>query len=64
MVYAPNLLRCPSEKLTTVLENSKYEQAFLRSLLLQLNADKDVCAYDTNSEKAIGSKKEEEKNVT
>ncbi|KAI9488224.1 hypothetical protein BDB00DRAFT_849422 [Zychaea mexicana] len=60
MVYAPNLLRCPSEKLTTVLENSKYEQAFLRCLLLQLDADKAACAYDTNSDKAIGSKKEME----
>ncbi|KAI7856712.1 Rho GTPase activation protein [Circinella umbellata] len=63
MVYAPNLLRCPSEKLTTVLENSKYEQAFLRSLLLQLNVDKDACAYDTNSEKTIGLKKEEENSM-
>ncbi|KAI9253534.1 hypothetical protein BDA99DRAFT_520052 [Phascolomyces articulosus] len=59
MVYAPNLLRCPSEKLTTVLENSKYEQAFLRSLLLQLSADKEACAYDTHSDMAMGSKKEE-----
>ncbi|KAI8138329.1 hypothetical protein BJV82DRAFT_631889 [Fennellomyces sp. T-0311] len=57
MVFAPNLLRCPSEKLTTVLENSKYEQAFLRCLLLQLDADKTACAHDTNGDRIIGTKK-------
>ncbi|KAI8384467.1 uncharacterized protein BYT42DRAFT_562625 [Radiomyces spectabilis] len=44
MVFAPNFLRCPSESLTAVFENSKYEQAFLRTLLFELKADKLACA--------------------
>lgn len=45
MVYAPNFLRCPSDSLTTVFENSKYEQAFVRTLITQLETDKHACAY-------------------
>ncbi|KAI9316473.1 hypothetical protein BX666DRAFT_1951155 [Dichotomocladium elegans] len=45
MVFAPNFLRCPSESLTTVFENSKYEQAFVKTLLLHLSTDKAACAY-------------------
>lgn len=33
MVFAPNFLRCPSESLTTVFENSKYEQADRKSVV-------------------------------
>ncbi|KAG2183668.1 hypothetical protein INT43_006676 [Umbelopsis isabellina] len=33
MVFAPNFLRCPYESLTQVFENSKWEQAFLRTLI-------------------------------
>ncbi|RUS18343.1 hypothetical protein BC937DRAFT_88864 [Endogone sp. FLAS-F59071] len=33
MVFAPNFLRCPHENLTIVFENSKYEQAFVRTLI-------------------------------
>ncbi|RUS26185.1 hypothetical protein BC938DRAFT_471108 [Jimgerdemannia flammicorona] len=33
MVFAPNFLRCPHENLTVVFENSKYEQAFVRTLI-------------------------------
>lgn len=54
MVFAPNFLRCPSESLTTVFENSKYEQAFLRTLINEMVVDPDICAYDTDSSKAIG----------
>ncbi|KAI7903019.1 Rho GTPase activation protein [Cokeromyces recurvatus] len=54
MVFAPNFLRCPSESLTTVFENSKYEQAFLRTLINQMVADADACAYDPDNSKAIG----------
>ncbi|KAI9478502.1 MAG: Rho GTPase activation protein [Benjaminiella poitrasii] len=54
MVFAPNFLRCPSESLTTVFENSKYEQAFLRTLIHHMVTDADVCAYDPDSTKAIG----------
>lgn len=57
MVFAPNLLRCPSDRLTTVLENSKYEQAFLRTLLMELSADKTACAYDPAEEVSFGKKK-------
>lgn len=57
MVFAPNLLRCPSEKLTTVLENSKYEQAFLRTLLLEMEADKAACAFDTDEEHIVGRRR-------
>lgn len=37
MVFAPNILRCPSEDLTVVLENSKFEQGFVRNLILWLD---------------------------
>ncbi|RIA84346.1 hypothetical protein C1645_808810 [Glomus cerebriforme] len=37
MVFAPNFLRCPSDNLALIFENTKYEQAFLRTLLLNLN---------------------------
>ncbi|ORX62916.1 hypothetical protein DM01DRAFT_1331024 [Hesseltinella vesiculosa] len=43
MVFAPNFLRCPSESLTTVFENSKYEQAFLRTLIRHLQVDRAQC---------------------
>ncbi|KAI7859106.1 hypothetical protein BDC45DRAFT_255717 [Circinella umbellata] len=48
MVYAPNFLRCPSESLATVFENSKYEQAFVRTLITDLYAEKTRCAYVTD----------------
>jgi hypothetical protein len=54
MVFAPNFLRCPSESLTTVFENSKYEQAFLRTLITKINVDANACAYDPDSNKAMG----------
>jgi hypothetical protein len=37
MVFAPNFLRCPSDNLAKIFENTKYEQSFLRTLLLNLN---------------------------
>ncbi|KAI9299633.1 Rho GTPase activation protein, partial [Cunninghamella echinulata] len=48
MVFAPNFLRCPSESLTTVFENSKFEQYFLRTLIQQLDVSKNSCAFDDN----------------
>ncbi|KAI8643705.1 hypothetical protein BD408DRAFT_385067 [Parasitella parasitica] len=54
MVFAPNFLRCPSESLTTVFENSKYEQAFLRTLINEVKIDPKACAYGEDSTKAIG----------
>ncbi|KAI8061754.1 hypothetical protein BC940DRAFT_370513 [Gongronella butleri] len=45
MVFAPNFLRCPSESLTTVFENSKYEQAFLRTLIRHLQVDRQQCVH-------------------
>lgn len=36
MVYAPNFLRCPSDNLTVIFENAKYEQAFVRTMILHL----------------------------
>jgi len=39
MVFAPNFLRCPSDNLAVIFENTKYEQAFLRTLLLNLNSN-------------------------
>ncbi|KAF7730943.1 hypothetical protein EC973_000989 [Apophysomyces ossiformis] len=53
MVFAPNFLRCPSESLTTVFENSRYEQAFLRTLIHEMQVDKDKCAY--SPERVLGS---------
>ncbi|KAI8081778.1 uncharacterized protein BX664DRAFT_380722 [Halteromyces radiatus] len=46
MVFAPNFLRCPGESLTTVFENSKYEQIFLRTLIQRLQVSKHSCVYD------------------
>ncbi|KAI8351794.1 hypothetical protein EDC96DRAFT_466952 [Choanephora cucurbitarum] len=54
MVFAPNFLRCPSESLTTVFENSKYEQAFLRTLIDKMVIDPNACAYDPDTTKAVG----------
>jgi hypothetical protein len=48
MVFAPNFLRCPSVNLTTIFENSKYEQIFLKTLITELQVDKEACAYNTN----------------
>ncbi|RKO98401.1 hypothetical protein CXG81DRAFT_15960 [Caulochytrium protostelioides] len=33
MVFAPNFLRCPSDNPTTIFENTKFEQGFLRILI-------------------------------
>ncbi|KAJ3112173.1 hypothetical protein HDU96_004874 [Phlyctochytrium bullatum] len=33
MVFAPNFLRCPSDNPVTIFENTKFEQAFLRTLM-------------------------------
>ncbi|KAI7862382.1 hypothetical protein BDF14DRAFT_1856420 [Spinellus fusiger] len=54
MVFAPNFLRCPSESLTTVFENSKYEQSFLKTLIMELSVDRNACLYDSNASHAIG----------
>ncbi|KAI8643681.1 Rho GTPase activation protein [Parasitella parasitica] len=45
MVFAPNFLRCPSVNLTTIFENSKYEQLFLKTLITNLDVEKQSCAY-------------------
>ncbi|CDH60032.1 rho gtpase activation protein [Lichtheimia corymbifera JMRC:FSU:9682] len=45
MVFAPNFLRCPSDSLTTVFQNSKYEQAFVRTLINDMQTEKESCAY-------------------
>lgn len=55
MVFAPNFLRCPSESLTTVFENSKYEQAFLRTLINQIYVDPSLCVYEPDSTKIMGT---------
>eukprot|EP00158_Paraphelidium_tribonemae_P003193 Partr_v1_DN25949_c0_g1_i3_m68372 putative Rho GTPase activating protein 39 len=39
MVFAPNILRCPSDNLQVILENTKYEQAFVRTLITHLVSD-------------------------
>lgn len=39
MVFAPNILRCPGENLQLVLENTRFEQAFVRTLIQNLRAD-------------------------
>lgn len=57
MVFAPNFLRCPSESLTTVFENSKYEQAFLRTLINEMAVNPGQCIYDEDSSKVIGQYK-------
>ncbi|KAI8973225.1 hypothetical protein BDF20DRAFT_837192 [Mycotypha africana] len=55
MIFAPNILRCPSESLATVFENSKHEQAFLRTLINHLKVNLHACIYDEDSSKAVGS---------
>ncbi|KAI9256709.1 Rho GTPase activation protein [Sporodiniella umbellata] len=55
MVFAPNFLRCPSESLTTVFENSKYEQAFLRTLINQIKIDPSLCTYEPDPSQAMGT---------
>lgn len=57
MVFAPNFLRCPSVNLTTIFENSKYEQLFLKTLITELEVDKEECAY--NEQEVIGRIKEQ-----
>ncbi|ORE17755.1 Rho GTPase activation protein [Rhizopus microsporus] len=59
MVFAPNFLRCPSESLTTVFENSKYEQAFLRTLINETHVDPSACAYESDSSKVFGQYKDQ-----
>ena len=34
MVFAPNFLRCPSDNPQVIFENTKYEQSFLKQLIL------------------------------
>jgi hypothetical protein len=34
MVFAPNFLRCPSDSPQVIFTNTRYEQGFLRTLLL------------------------------
>lgn len=48
MVFAPNFLRCPSANLTTIFENSKYEQTFLKTLIEDIQVDKEACIYNDN----------------
>ncbi|CAG8561530.1 10944_t:CDS:10 [Dentiscutata erythropus] len=38
MVFAPNFLRCPSDNLAVIFENTKYEQTYVRTLLLNLHS--------------------------
>ena len=33
MVFAPNLLRCPSNDLQVAMDNSKWEMTFVRTLI-------------------------------
>lgn len=54
MVFAPNFLRCPSENLAVIFENTKYEQAFLRTLLLNLNS---IDFFDDDENLSISSNK-------
>ncbi|KAI9364120.1 hypothetical protein BD770DRAFT_462691, partial [Pilaira anomala] len=42
MVFAPNFLRCPSVNLTTIFENSKHEQMFVKTLITELKIDKEA----------------------
>jgi len=39
MIFAPNFLRCPSDNLGVILKNTKYEQTFMRTLILNLKND-------------------------
>lgn len=41
MVFAPNFVRCPSDNPTTIFENTKYEQAFIRILMTYIPTDQD-----------------------
>ncbi|ORY07717.1 hypothetical protein K493DRAFT_250939 [Basidiobolus meristosporus CBS 931.73] len=36
MIFAPNFLRCPSENLNEIFEKTRYEQAYIRTLLLEM----------------------------
>lgn len=45
MVFAPNFLRCPSTNLTTIFENSKHEQNFVKTLLTDLKLEQDISVY-------------------
>ncbi|KAL0084036.1 hypothetical protein F4703DRAFT_1929479 [Phycomyces blakesleeanus] len=54
MVFAPNFLRCPSESLTTVFENSKYEQSFLKTLITEISVDRNMCLYDEDASLVTG----------
>ncbi|RIB02959.1 hypothetical protein C2G38_2255281 [Gigaspora rosea] len=38
MVFAPNFLRCPSDNLAVIFENTKYEQTYVKTLLLNLRS--------------------------
>ncbi|CAG8490713.1 6207_t:CDS:10 [Paraglomus brasilianum] len=42
MVFAPSFLRCPSENLAVVFENTKYEQAFVKTLLINFKENCDA----------------------
>ena len=37
MVFAPNLLRCPSTDLQVAMDNSKWEMTFVRTLINNLD---------------------------
>ncbi|KAK9710500.1 hypothetical protein K7432_008395 [Basidiobolus ranarum] len=37
MIFAPNFLRCPSENLNEIFEKTRYEQAYIRTLLLEMS---------------------------
>jgi len=39
MVFAPNFLRCTSENPTQIFENTKFEQIFLKTLILNAKYD-------------------------
>ncbi|RKP26474.1 Rho GTPase activation protein [Syncephalis pseudoplumigaleata] len=36
MVFAPNFLRCPTSSLTQIFENTRHEQAFVKTLILHM----------------------------
>ena len=42
MVFAPNFLRCPSEDPQIILNNTKYEQAWLRALMVGVDLAPEV----------------------
>lgn len=41
MVFGPNFLRCPSDNPQVIFENTKYEQSFLKNLILSSNYKED-----------------------